>query len=156
MRKLIIEQDILVTRGNATISDESGEVVYTIRKSSGQEPVYEICQADSGIAKIIQEGSKFHPVYTIYVDDASVGSIKVGSTHDQEYIIECKNLRIAGNCWGDEFEMFYDDVLAGKISKESAATSYQYVIEICDSVKEKFVIAVVVAIDCVKSTRRGI
>jgi uncharacterized protein YxjI len=67
------------------------------------------------------------------------------------YTIEGAGVEVLGNWWDMDFQILQNGKIIGKVSKEWFTWGDSYKVQIIDEQMETLIIAIVVAIDCVKS-----
>lgn len=67
------------------------------------------------------------------------------------YTIDAAGIEVHGNWWDMDFQVLQHGEVAGKVSKEWFTWGDSYKVQILEEEMEAIIIALVVAIDCVKA-----
>ena len=67
------------------------------------------------------------------------------------YSIDAAGIEVQGNWWDMNFEVYKDGQVIGSVHKKWLSWGDSYEIQVIDEEYEKIIIAIVLAIDCVKA-----
>ena len=99
----------------------------------------------------------FLPKFFVEVNGQEVLTIKKEfSFLKARYSIDAAGIEVNGNWWDMNFEVLQHGKVVGKVSKQWFTWGDSYEVQIVDEEMETIVIALVVAIDCVKALRRAL
>lgn len=154
MKQLFIKQKVFSLSGKFTVKDQYENDVYYVEGSFMQIPkTYTIMDtARNEIAVITKKVFSFLPKFFVEIDGSEMVTIKKEfSFFKARYTIDATGIEIHGNWWDMNFEVKYHDEVIGRVSKEWFTWGDSYKVEVVNSDMEKMIIAIVVAIDCVKA-----
>lgn len=154
MKQLFIKQKVFSLSGKFTVKDQYENDVYYVEGSFMQIPkTYTIMDtARNEIAVITKKVFSFLPKFFVEIDGSEMVTIKKEfSFFKARYTIDAAGIEIHGNWWDMNFEVKYHDEVIGRVSKEWFTWGDSYKVEVVNSDMEKMIIAIVVAIDCVKA-----
>lgn len=154
MKQLFIKQKVFSLSGKFTVKDQYENDVYYVEGSFMQIPkTYTIMDtARNEIAVITKKVFSFLPKFFVEIDGSEMVTIKKEfSFFKARYTIDATGIEIHGNWWDMNFEVKYHDEVIGRVSKEWFSWGDSYKVEVVKSDMEKMMIAIVVAIDCVKA-----
>lgn len=154
MRQLYIKQKVFSFGGKFTVKDQQEQDVYFIEGSFMQIPKsFSIMNvARDEVALITKKVFSFLPTFFVEVDGQEVLTIKKEfSFFKARYTIDAAGITVHGNWWDMEFEVLQHGEIIGNVSKEWFTWGDSYKVQIIDENREKMIIALVVAIDCVKA-----
>ena len=104
------------------------------------------------VALITKKVFSFLPKFFVEVQGKEILTItKELSFFKARYTIDAEGIEVQGNWWDMDFEVYKQGQLVGQVNKEWFTWGDTYKVQIFDEAMETIVIAVVVAIDCVKS-----
>ncbi|GIO28365.1 LURP-one-related/scramblase family protein [Ornithinibacillus bavariensis] len=154
MRELYIKQKVFSLSGKFTVKDEEGDDVYYVEGSFMQIPkTFSIMNPTrSEVALITKKTFSFLPKFFVEVDGREVLTIKKEfSFFKARYTIDAAGIEVHGNWWDMEFQVLQHGEVVGKVNKEWFTWGDSYKVQILKEDMESIMIALVVAIDCVKS-----
>lgn len=104
------------------------------------------------VALITKKVFTLLPKFFVDVNGKEVLTIKKEfSLFKSRYSIDAANIDVQGNWWDMEFQVLQHGTVVGQVSKEWLSWGDSYKVEILDDSMEIMMIALVVAIDCVKA-----
>ena len=104
------------------------------------------------MALITKKVFSFLPKFFVEVDGREVLTIKKEfSFFKARYTVDAVGIEINGNWWDMQFEVRQHGEVIGNVSKEWFTWGDSYKVEVLKEDMEKILIAIVVAIDCVKA-----
>ncbi|RTR25960.1 hypothetical protein EKG37_22265 [Robertmurraya yapensis] len=154
MKQLYIKQKVFSLGEKFTVRDQQEQDVYYVEGSFMQIPkTFSIMNVERDeIALITKKVFSFLPTFFVEVDGREVLTIKKEfSFFKARYTIDSADIEVQGNWWDMDFEVLQHGEVVGKVSKEWFTWGDSYKVQIVDEAMEKIVIALVVAIDCVKA-----
>lgn len=154
MKQLYIKQKVFSFGGKFTVKNQQEQDVYFVEGSFMQIPkTFSIMNgARDEVALITKKVFSFLPTFFVEVDGREVLTIKKEfSFFKARYTIDAGGITVHGNWWDMDFEVLQNGEVVGKVSKEWFTWGDSYKVEIVDDKMEKMMIALVVAIDCVKA-----
>lgn len=156
MKKLYMREKIVSVRGRFTIKDEEGDDVYHVSGSFMKIPKSFYIKNNDGeeVAVITKKILSLLPKFFVEVDDKEVLTIsKELSVFKARYSIVGSGLEVKGNWWDMDFEVYRKGKVVGEVRKKWISIGDSYEIKVYEPAMEKILIAIVVAIDCVKEDR---
>ena len=154
MKQLYIKQKVFSLGGKFTVKDQQERDVYFVEGSFMQIPkTFSIMDTTSEeIALITKKVFSFLPKFFVEVDGREVLTIKKEfSFFKARYTIDAAGVEVHGNWWDMDFQVLQHGKVVGKVSKEWFTWGDSYQVQILDEEMEGVIIAIVVAIDCVKA-----
>ena len=154
MKELYIKQKVFSIGEKFTVTDEYQNDVYYVEGSFFQIPkTFSIMnQNRDEVALITKKVFSFLPKFFVEVQGKEILTItKELSFFKARYTIDAEGIEVQGNWWDMDFEVYKQGQLVGQVNKEWFTWGDTYKVQIFDEAMETIVIAVVVAIDCVKS-----
>ena len=154
MKELYIKQKVFSLSGKFTVKDEQERDVYFIQGSFMQIPKTFSIQNEAGeeVALITKKAFSFLPRFFIEVNGREVLTIKKEFTFlKARYTIEAAGIEVQGNWWDMNFQVYQDGEVIGDVSKEWFTWGDSYKVQVLKEEMETVMIALVVAIDCVKA-----
>lgn len=154
MRKLYIKQKVFSIGGKFTVKDRQEQDVYFVEGSFMQIPkTFSIMNTTRDqVALITKKVFSFLPTFFVEVNGQEVFTIKKEfSFFKARYTIDAAGIEVHGNWWDMDFQVLQHGEVVGKVSKEWFTWGDSYKVQIVDEEMEKMIIALVVAIDCVKA-----
>ncbi|TDL32886.1 hypothetical protein E2R51_09490 [Jeotgalibacillus sp. S-D1] len=154
MKQLYIKQKVFSLNGSFTVKDQEEKDVYYVEGSFMQLPkTFSIMNtARNEVALITKKTFSFLPKFFVEVDGREVLTIqKEFSFLKAQYSIDAAGITVNGNWWDMDFQVLQHGKIAGQVSKEWLSWGDSYKIQIADEEMETLMIALVVAIDCVKA-----
>ncbi|MGE6260671.1 LURP-one-related/scramblase family protein [Heyndrickxia sporothermodurans] len=154
MKQLYIKQKVFSLGGKFTIKDEQEKDVYYVEGSFMQIPkTFSILNTTRDeVAHISKKVFSFLPTFFVEVNGREVLTIKKEfSFVKARYTIDSAGIEVHGNWWDMDFQVLQHGELVGKVTKEWFTWGDSYKVEILNEEMEAIIIALVVAIDCVKA-----
>ena len=154
MKQLFIKQKVFSIGEKFTIKDEEQNDVYYVEGSFMKIPkTFEIFNtARQEIARITKKPFSFLPKFHVDVNGREILMIKKEfSFFKARYSIDAAGIEVRGNWWDMNFQILQQGEVVGQVNKEWFTWGDSYKVQIIDEGMEKMVIAIVVAIDCVKA-----
>ncbi|WJY27514.1 LURP-one-related/scramblase family protein [Sporosarcina trichiuri] len=158
MKEFIIRQKWMRLNGQFTVKDSEGRDVYEVGGSFLQIPkTYTIADmAGHEIAVITKKPFSFLPVFTVEaVGQETVTIRKEFSFFKPRYTIDAAGIEVLGTWWEMNFDILKDGKTAGTVDKKWFDWGDTYNIQVFEESMETFIIALVIAIDCVKADQAG-
>lgn len=154
MRNLYIKQKVLSLNEKFTVKDQKGDDVYYVEGSFMKIPkTFRIMDKDRNEAALItKKVFSLLPKFFVEADGHEVLMIKKEFTFfKSRYTIDAEGIEVVGNWWDMTFEVYKDRQEIARVSKQWFSWGDSYQVEILDESMEKIVVALVIAIDCVKA-----
>ncbi|QFT89654.1 hypothetical protein FIU87_13415 [Bacillus sp. THAF10] len=154
MRQLFIKQKVFSLSEKFTVKDQQEKDVYYVKGSFMEIPkTFTIMTADSKeVAHITKKVFSWLPQFKVEVDGQEVLTIKKEfSFLKARYTIDAAGIEVNGNWWDMNFEVLKHGDTVGKVGKEWFTWGDSYKVEVIEEEMETIIIALVVAIDCVKA-----
>lgn len=154
MKQLYIKQKVFSLNEKFSVKDQAGNDVYYVEGSFMRIPkTFSIMDTNhKEVALITKKTFSFLPKFFVEVNGRDVFTIKKEfSLLKARYAIEGAGMEVRGNWLDMEFQVLQHGKVAGQVSKEWFTWGDSYKVLIMDEGMETIVIALVVAIDCVKA-----
>ncbi|KOF09759.1 hypothetical protein AC739_13470 [Planococcus glaciei] len=154
MKQFYIKQKVFSLSGKFTVKDQQEQDVYYVEGSFMQIPkTFSILNTKRDeVALITKKTFSFLPTFFVEVNGREALTIKKEFTFlKARYTIEGAGLDVQGNWWDMDFQILQNGEVVGQVSKEWFTWGDSYKVQVLDEEMEAVVIALVVAIDCVKS-----
>ena len=154
MKQLYIKQKVFSLGGKFTVKNQKEQDVYYVEGSFMQIPkTFSIKNtARDEVALITKKMFSFLPKFFVEVNGREVLMIKKEfSFFKARYTIDAADVEVRGNWWDMNFQVLRHGEIVGKVSKEWFTWGDSYKVEILNEEMETIIIALVVAIDCVKA-----
>ncbi|MBD7908510.1 LURP-one-related/scramblase family protein [Sporosarcina gallistercoris] len=154
MKEFIIKQKMLRMNGQFNVKDEQGNDVYEVEGSFLKIPkTYTIQDAEANeVARITKKAFSFLPTFHLEVEGQETVTIqKEFSFLKPRYTIDAPGIEVLGTWWEMSFDVLKDGEVAGTVDKKWFQWGDSYQVQIYNEDLEKLIIALVIAIDCVKS-----
>lgn len=154
MRQLYMKQKVFSLSGKFTVTDKEQRDVYYVEGSFLQIPkTFTIMDPTrSEIALITKKTFSLLPKFFVEVDGREALTIKKEFTFFKaRYTIDAAGVEVRGNWWDMNFDVLHNGTVAGSVSKQWLTWGDTYEVKILDEAMEHLIIALVVAIDCVKA-----
>jgi len=154
MKQLYIKQKVFSLSGQFTVKDEQEKDVYYVEGSFMKVPkTFSIMNtAREEIALITKKMLSFLPKFFVEVNGQELLTIKKEfSFFKARYTIDAAGIDVHGNWWEMDFEVLQNGEVVGKVNKEWFTWGDSYKVQILNEEMETIIIALVVAIDCVKA-----
>jgi uncharacterized protein YxjI len=154
MKQLYIKQKVLSLSGKFTVKDQQEKDVYYVEGSFMQIPkTFSIMNpAREEVALITKKVFSFLPKFFVEVNGQEVLTIKKEfSFLKPRYTIDAAGIDVQGNWWEMDFQVLQHGEVIGQVTKEWFTWGDSYQVQILNEEMESIIIALVVAIDCVKA-----
>lgn len=154
MKQLYIKQKIFSLGEKFTVKNQQEKDVYYVEGSFMKIPkTFTIINtARSEVALITKKVFSFLPKFFVEVNGQKVLTIKKEFTFlKSHYTIDSVGIEVGGNWWDMDFQVLQHGEVVGRVSKEWFTWGDSYKVQILKEEMETVIIAIVVAIDCVKS-----
>lgn len=154
MRQLYIKQKVFSLSGKFTVKDQQEKDIYYVEGSFMQVPkTFSIMNtASDEVALITKKVFSILPKFLVEVNGREVLTIKKEfSFLKARYTIDAEGIEVHGNWWDMDFKVLQHGKIVGKVCKEWFTWGDSYKVQIIDKEMETIIIALVVAIDCVKA-----
>ncbi|WP_342580656.1 LURP-one-related family protein [Ureibacillus sp. FSL W7-1570] len=153
MKQLYIKQKFLSLTDRFKVKDEQGNEVYYVEGSFLKIPktftIYDM--EGHEVAVITKKVFAFLPKFIVEMEGRQVITIKKEFTFFRSrYTIDAAGIEVRGNWWDMTFQVFQHGEKIGQVSKEWFTWGDSYKVEILNEEMEQIIIALVIAIDCVK------
>ena len=152
MHTLYMKQKVFSLRGRFSIQDQQEQDVYLVEGSFMKLPkTFSISTVDGEeVAVITKKMLSLLPKFVIEVDGETLTIEKSFTFFKDRYTIDAADLEIDGDWWDMDFEIKRHGEVVGSVEKKWFTFGDSYEIQVFDPDIEKILIALVVAIDCVK------
>lgn len=154
MKQLYMKQKVFSLSGKFTVKNQQEQDVYLVEGSFMQIPkTFSIMNArGEEIALITKKVFSFLPKFFVEVNGREVLTIKKEfSFLKARYTIDSAGIEVRGNWWDMNFQVLQHSSVIGEVNKEWFTWGDSYKIQILNEQMEAIMIAIVVAIDCVKA-----
>ncbi|HCG4536044.1 LURP-one-related/scramblase family protein [Ureibacillus chungkukjangi] len=154
MKHLYIKQKVFSLSGKFTVKDQQEKDVYYVEGSFMKLPkTFSIMNtARDEVALITKKMFSFLPKFFVEVNGKEAVTIKKEfSFFKPRYTIEAAGIEVKGNWWDMNFQVLQHGEVVGSVSKEWFTWGDSYKVQIINEEMETIIIALVVAIDCVKA-----
>jgi len=152
MHTLYMKQKVFSLRGRFSIQDQQEQDVYLVEGSFMKLPkTFSISTVEGEeVAVITKKMLSLLPKFFIEVDGETLTIKKSFTFFKDRYTIDTADLEIDGDWWDMDFEIKRHGEVVGSVEKKWFTFGDSYEIQVFDPDIEKILIALVVAIDCVK------
>ncbi|MFS0781219.1 LURP-one-related/scramblase family protein [Bacillus sp. 1P06AnD] len=154
MRQLYIKQKVFSLSGKFTVKDQQEKDIYYVEGSFMKIPktFYIMDTAGDEVALITKKVFSFLPKFFVEVNGREVLTIKKDfSFFKARYTIDAADIEVQGNWWDMNFQVLQHGNIIGEVGKEWFTWGDSYKVHIIDEEMETIMIALVIAIDCVKA-----
>lgn len=154
MNQLYIKQKVFSLAGKFTVKDQQENDVYYVEGSFMKVPkTFSILDANrEEVALITKKVFSFLPKFFVEVNGEEVLTIKKEfSFFKARYTIEAAGIEVQGNWLDMDFQVLQHGEVVGKVNKEWFTWGDSYKVQILNEEMETIMIALVIAIDCVKA-----
>ena len=154
MNELYIKQKVFSLSGKFTVKDKQQQDVYYVEGSFMQIPkTFSIMNmVRDEVALITKKTFSFLPKFFVEVNGQERLTIqKEFSLLKARYTIDGTGIEVRGNWWDMDFQILQNGEVIGQVNKEWFSWGDSYKVQILNDEMEEVVIAIVVAIDCVKA-----
>lgn len=157
MKQLYIKQKFFSLTDKFTIKDEHENDVYYVKGRFLKIPkTFSIDNMEGQqVALITKKVFGVLPKFTVEVGGQHVITIiKEFTFFKSRYTIDSAGIEVRGNWWDIDFQVFQHGEKIGQVSKEWFTWGDSYKAQILKEEVETIIIALVIAIDCVKEDQR--
>ncbi|RDW15844.1 hypothetical protein CWR48_19160 [Oceanobacillus arenosus] len=154
MRQLYIKQKVFSLSGKFTVKDQQEQDVYYVEGSFLRVPkTFSIMNTTRDeVALITKKIFSFLPKFLVEVNGREVLTIKKEfSFFKARYTIDAAGIEVRGNWWDMNFQVYQHGEVVGEVSKEWFTWGDSYKVQVLKEEMETLMIALVVAVDCVKA-----
>lgn len=154
MKEFFIKQKLFSLGEKFTIKNQQEEDVYYVEGSFMQIPkTFSIIDTKRNeVALITKKVFSFLPKFFVEVNGKEVLTIrKEFSFFKPRYTIDAADIEVEGNWWDMDFQILQRGSMIGKVNKQWFTWGDSYKVQILDEEVEVIIIAIVIAIDCVKA-----
>jgi len=154
MKELYIKQKVFSLSGKFTVIDQQENDVYYVEGSFMQFPkTFSILNTTRDeVALITKKMLSFLPKFFVEVKGLEVLTIKKEfSFLKARYTIDAAGIEVHGNWWDMNFQVIQQGEVIGQVNKEWFTWGDSYKVQILNEEMETIIIALVIAIDCVKA-----
>lgn len=154
MKQFYIKQKLFSFGEKFTVKDQQEKDVYYVEGSFMQVPkTFSIMNAARDeVARITKKVFSFLPRFLVEVNGREMLEIKKEFSFLKErYTIDAAGIEVQGDWWDMDFQVLKHGNIVGEVSKEWFTWGDSYKVHILDEEMESVIIALVVAIDCVKA-----
>lgn len=154
MKQLYIKQKVFSLSGKFTVKDQEERDAYYVEGSFLQIPkTFSIMDAERNeVALITKKTFSFLPTFFVEVNGQEAVTIKKEFTFlKARYAIDAAGLNVEGNWWEMDFQILRGGEVVGAVNKEWFTWGDSYRVQILDEALENLIIALVIAVDCVKA-----
>ncbi len=154
MKELYIKQKVFSLSGKFTVIDQLENDVYYVEGSFMQFPkTFSILNTTRDeVALITKKMLSFLPKFFVEVNGQEVLTIKKEfSFLKARYTIDAAGIEVQGNWWDMNFQILQQGEVIGQVNKEWFTWGDSYKVQILNEEMETIIIALVIAIDCVKA-----
>jgi uncharacterized protein YxjI len=154
MKELYIKQKVFSLKEKFTVKDQMENDIYYVEGSFMKIPkTFSIMNsAREELALITKKTFSFLPKFLVEVNGREVLTIKKElSFFKARYTIDAAGIEVQGNWWDMDFQILQHGKVIGKVSKEWFTWGDSYKVQIIDEEMEPIIVALVIAIDCVKA-----
>lgn len=154
MKELYIKQKVFSLSGKFTVKDQEEKDRYYVEGSFMKVPkTFSILNASRDeVALITKKVFSFLPKFYVEVNGQDVLTIKKEfSFLKARYTIDAAGIEVRGNWWDMNFQVLQHGKVVGEVDKKWFSWGDSYRVQVLDEEMETIVIALVIAIDCVKA-----
>jgi uncharacterized protein YxjI len=154
MRQLYIKQKVFSLSEKFTVKDQEEKDTYYVEGSFMRVPkTFSIMNTSrEEVALITKKVFSFLPKFFVEVNGQEVLTIKKEfSFLKARYSIDAAGIDVQGNWLDMDFQVLHNGRVVGEVGKEWFSWGDSYRVQILDEEMETIIIALVIAIDCVKA-----
>ncbi|WP_034761668.1 LURP-one-related/scramblase family protein [Rossellomorea vietnamensis] len=154
MKQLYIKQKVFSLSEKFTVKDQDEKDVYYVEGSFMKVPkTFTIMNQDRDeVALITKKVLSFLPTFFVEVNGEEVVTIKkVLSFLKAKYSIDSADIEVEGNWMDMNFQVLHQGRVVGEVGKEWFSWGDSYRLQILEEEMETVILAIVIAIDCVKA-----
>ena len=160
MYKLYIKQKVFKITDHYEVLDEKGNAAYYVDqdfKLIGN--TVRVRKVDNSQSFVIdKEIFTFMPRFTISFNDGKIIRIKQNFTFfrkDIDLISDDYDLKLVGNFWDLDFEVYDGGNIVGYITKEFLTLGDTYIIEVVNPEYEEELLSLLIAVDYIKDAQQS-
>jgi uncharacterized protein YxjI len=154
MRQLYIKQKVFSLSEKFTVKDQEEKDTYYVEGSFMRVPkTFSIMNTSRDeVALITKKVFSFLPKFFVEVNGQEVLMIKKEfSFLKARYSIDAAGIDVQGNWLDMDFQVLHNGRVVGEVGKEWFSWGDSYRVQILDEEMETIIMALVIAIDCVKA-----
>jgi uncharacterized protein YxjI len=154
MRQLYIKQKVFSLSEKFTVKDQEEKDTYFVEGSFMRVPkTFSIMNTSRNeVAFITKKVFSFLPKFFVEVNGQEVLTIKKEfSFLKARYSIDAAGIEVQGNWLDMDFQVLHNGRVVGEVGKVWFSWGDSYRVQILDEEMETIIIALVIAIDCVKA-----
>lgn len=154
MKEFYIKQKVFSLSSKFTVKDQQENDIYYVEGSFMKIPkTFSIMNTTRDeVALITKKVFSFLPKFFVEVNGQEVLTIKKElSFFKARYTIDGADIEVHGNWWDMDFQVAQKGIVIGKVNKEWFTWGDSYKVQVLKEEMEAIIIALVVAIDCVKA-----
>lgn len=158
MKQLYIKQKVFSIGEKFTVKDEREQDVYYVEGSFMRIPKTFTIMNTGGreVALITKKVFSLLPRFFVEVGGREVLTIqKELSFFKARYSIDSADIEVHGNWWDMDFQILQRGAVVGEVSKKWFTWGDSYSVQVLNEELEAVIVAIVVAIDCVKADHRA-
>jgi uncharacterized protein YxjI len=154
MKQLYIKQKVFSLSEKFTVKNQDEKDVYYVEGSFMKVPkTFSIMNQDrEEVALITKKVLSFLPTFFVEVNGQEVVTIKKAlSFLKAKYSIDAAGIEVEGNWMDMNFQVLHEGRVVGEVGKEWFSWGDSYRVQILEEELESVILALVIAIDCVKA-----
>ncbi|MBN8193368.1 LURP-one-related family protein [Bacillus sp. NTK074B] len=154
MKQLYIKQKVFSLSEKFTVKDQDERDIYYVEGSLMKVPkTFSIMNQDrEKVALITKKVLSFLPTFFVEVNGEEVVTIKKElSFLKAKYSINAAGIEVEGNWMDMDFQVLHKGRVVGEVGKEWFSWGDSYRVQILEEEMESVILALVIAIDCVKA-----
>ncbi|MGM0751792.1 MAG: LURP-one-related/scramblase family protein [Bacillota bacterium] len=154
MKQLYIKQKVFSLSEEFTVKDQEEKDAYYVEGSFMKVPkTFSIMDQDRNeVALITKKVLSFLPTFFVEVNGEEVVTIKKElSFLKAKYSIDAAGIEVEGNWMDMDFQVLHNGRVVGEVGKEWFSWGDSYRVQVLEQEMETIILALVIAIDCVKS-----
>lgn len=158
MKNFYIKQQVFSIGEKFTVKDSSGNIRYRIQGSFFKVPKSFSIENARGIeiASITKKMLSLLPVFNVKIHGQEMIKIKKElSFLKSKYSVSARGLNIKGDWWDMDFDIQKNGKRVGSVQKKWFTWGDSYEVSVFDESLEEIIIALVIAIDCVKADEQA-
>lgn len=157
MKKLYIQQKVFKITDHYPVLDENRNPVYYVDQDFKLigNTVHVNSLDGKEVFSVNKEVLTIMPKYVVTFDDGRQAVLKSRFSLFNKRIdveLDDSKIELKGNFFDFQFTIFEENCEIGSISKELFAWGDTYVLNIIDESKEKIILALMIAVDCIKDS----
>ncbi|WP_406687843.1 LURP-one-related/scramblase family protein [Rossellomorea vietnamensis] len=154
MKQLYIKQKVFSLSEKFTVKDQDEKDVYYVEGSFMKVPkTFTIMNQDRDeVALITKKVLSFLPTFFVEVNGEEVVTIKKElSFLKAKYSIDAEGIEVEGNWMDMDFQVLHQGRVVGEVGKKWFGWGDSYRVQVLEEEMETIILALVIAIDCVKA-----